>query len=206
VFVASSIVILAGRTQRAEALRGRCAALGRSVVTTDDVYDAAVELLRGEPAALVVDLSAFRPAYAGLIALARRRQVTVLGAGPSVSRMPQSLGLEAVQMDDLPDRLAQALTAPADTRAAASGQAPTEAPGQVRQPQAEVHRVVLPSESRPAAASGAAQAQPVSTPPPAHGQQAMPAAPTPQAPSADVADPSQLLTPEEISALLRPKP
>jgi hypothetical protein len=148
-----NVIILAGRTQRAEALRDRCGPLGRSVVATDDAYQAAVEILRSQSSVLVVDLSDFRAFWMGLIALARRRQATVLGAGPVTSKTPPSLGLEAVQMDDLPDRLAKAVAAPAEMPAAKAAQVGEKTPKGKPETEpipAEEHKAAVePAQSAP---------------------------------------------------------
>lgn len=81
------VVVLAG-PKRTEMLRQRCEGPGRVVVTASDVYAAAVELLSSAHAALVLDTQVFRPQYIGLIELAVRCGVSVHGPGAGSTIRP----------------------------------------------------------------------------------------------------------------------
>jgi len=142
-------------------------------VVTDDAYDAAVELLTADRCAIIVDLSCLPASQAGLISMCARRRVPAIGVG-SIH------GCEFNWAD-----FAAVVAEPSDLPAALAGLNLGWAVEPASQTTAE-----RPFNHRPAA-------ELVARSPKAEQQHS-----AQPAPSSDTNEIGQLLTPQEISALL----
>lgn len=100
------LICLLGPYSRAEALRSRCEGRGVRCIVTDDAYAAAIELLRAPRAALAIEASALRTEQAGLLDLAERRGATAVGLGDPPAWPEAATGrLRFVAEDDLLESL-----------------------------------------------------------------------------------------------------
>jgi len=165
-------------------------------------YDAAAEILATDIAALLVDLRSLTPPHAGLLGLAKRKQVPVLGIfGPVPPAMSgeASDALRCVDVADVPAILASLARLrdrqreeepasqprqeePIDAETAAEPDTPvveetSEAEGEPAEPK--------PAETRPAAPPRATRADV-----------------RPEQPAKTLGSANGLLSPEEIAALL----
>jgi len=199
--VSPRIIVVGGEDLARKAIRG-----GRlQPVRADSCYEAAAELLSAGADAIVLDLELMARQHVGLLALARHAGAKVFVAG----RLPKDMGsdeLSGVMLlgeEELPAAI-DGFSAPAP-----EGERPAQAPA------TEPEQSVRPDEAPPLSRDepGAGQAEEAFSP---ENRQAEPGSRA--AESAGPADspanrdrqvplrPSELLTPEELSALLEDEP
>jgi hypothetical protein len=225
------VIVLAGQGLCAEELAARCAGPQWDVVAYSDAYAAAVELLRARRMALVYAAASIRPWQKPLIAMARRRGISVLAVGEVAPAdrahvhivRPEDLGeyITAALLGHL-DEPMQAATPPAppvQPVAPAAGRKDTarrDAAGTMSQPSAgdDVEEELSGTDYEETAAGAARQGE--ASPPAESDEDAAPPhrAKTPggEARKANADEESiepsvsQLLTPDEIAALLKSDP
>jgi hypothetical protein len=195
---------------------------GVDCVRVVSAYEAAAELLSEPASALAADLRMIGPRHLRLLGIARRQRAEMLGVGsvpPGLT--PEDLsGVRLLARRDLAaalERLA-AVERPAEPPAEGRPAPPAEAASSTAEAAVAVRLVPPgPVEARPAPPPQTAEAPPTETPQPAPpdeqgeyapaGEVAEPPpeheAPAPQAPERSAAD---VLTPEELAALLRDQP
>ncbi len=208
------VVVLSRDPALGSRLRGVCER-GVEVARVPSGYEAGAEILAAPVAAMVIDFRALSAAHGRLLDVARRMDVAMFGVGPlPIGMSTEELsGIFLVSTVDLPgalDRLAAAAAkAPEAAEAAGGGEvAPPEAPPPpppVREPQAPKRPRKKRARRKKAAKRAArGKAERGTEPDTAAPAAASPAEdqPRPAAPQA----PSDLLTPEELTALLEDEP
>ncbi len=174
------IIVLAGWDGRARRLAERCAGPGRNVVATDNAYGAAVDILRGGPTVMIVDLLSVRQSQLGVLTVAAGQDVPRLGVGRPEAQGKYAEALAPVSPEDLPAAVNAILAPPTEPL-----RSPVEPEG------SSVQVAVAPT----------AQAAPEQTEP----DEASAKEPAARAPEQAAKVPEQaadVLTPEEVSALL----
>ncbi|MFB3894502.1 MAG: hypothetical protein ACE15C_21075 [Phycisphaerae bacterium] len=189
-------------------------ALGRAVVLSRDAsfcppcpvqcvavacaYEAAAEILAAPTLALVVDLRALARRHLRLLEIARHLGVEILASGPLPAGMNAGDlgGVRLIALADLPAELGRLAAAeprpvPAPTLAVPEGEPSQETPGPLPETSQSEIRPAEPEEPPPRPAA----------PPAAHLAPAKLREPAAQTPSLD-----QVLTSEELSALLENQP
>ncbi len=178
------VVILSRDPQLGLGLVDHCAS-ATALTRAPSGYEAAAEILAAPVSALVVDFRAFGASHRRLLEIARQMDVEVLGVGALPAGM-DSGDLNGVRLVSRP-----ALPGALDRLAAAAGAGgPAEPPG-----------VPAPAAPRPASTEDRDAAEPPDEP--EAGREAGPEVET-QPGRAET--PSDLLTPEELSALLEDEP
>ena len=200
----SRVVVLSRDPALGLRLADACAP-GVEMVRVPSGYEAGAEILAAPTAAMVVDFRAMARGDTGLLTVARRMGVELFGVGPLPARMSaEDLSrLRLLSLADLPAAIAER-TAPSEeppppVEAPPAEPVPVE-PKKARrrkrkakrskEPPAQEKQQPAPQEPPPAGETG----QPAEAPPPAE--------PTPAAPQT----PRDLLTPEELAALLKDEP
>ena len=196
----SRVVVLSRDPALGLRLADACAP-GVEMVRVPSGYEAGAEILAAPTAAMVVDFRAMARGDTGLLTVARRMGVELFGVGPLPARMSaEDLSrLRLLSLADLPAAIAER-TAPSEEPPPPVEEPPPAEPKKARrrkrkakrskEPPAQEKQQPAPQEPPPAGETG----QPAEAPPPAE--------PTPAAPQT----PRDLLTPEELAALLKDEP
>lgn len=168
-------------------------------------FEAAAEVLAAPVAVLVIDFRCLPPAHERLLDLARELEVEVLGVGatPTGIAIDRLSGVRLVSRDDLAVFVVRSLDIAASPAEPEARELPTpiELPENEPEawPEAEAEVEAVAESAPPVAGAPASEA------PRGNGRRG-PAAPRPAWPEADdqpeLRAPSQLLSPEELSALL----
>jgi len=198
------VVVLSRDPALASRLTGLCAP-GIEIARVASGYEAGAEILADPAAAMVVDFRALGSAHGRLLDVARRMDVAMLGVGTlPVGMSTEGLsGIGLVSTADLPGALEKLAAAAAES--AAPAEAPPSAPPAPEPPAPEPPRK---KRARRKKAKKAAKRTPGDdAEPKADADAAAPAPPAEHQPrSAPPQSPSDLLTPEELTALLENEP
>ena len=208
------VVVLSRDPALGSRLLGVCER-GVEVARVASGYEAGAEILAAPVAAMVIDFRALSPAHGRLLDVARRMDVAMFGVGPlPIGMSTEELsGIRLVSTVDLPgalDRLAAAAAkAPEPAEAPGGGEAaPPEAPPPtppVGEPQApERPRKRRARRKKAAKRTARPKAERETEPDTAAPAAASPAEDKPRPAAPQV--PSDLLTPEELTALLENEP
>jgi len=177
------------------------------VVRVASGYEAGAEILAAPTAVMVVDFHALSRGDTGLLAVARRMEVELFGVGPLPGRMSaEDLSrLRLLALAELPEAIAER-TAPVE-EPAPPAEPPSAAPEPVSPPPAEPKKPRRRKRKAKRPKPPPAEPQPAPTPtPPADEEPTPPAEPHPTEPARETPaapqKPGDLLTPEELAALL----
>jgi hypothetical protein len=207
------VVVLAGQGLYAEELAARCAGPQWDVAAYSDAYAAAADLLRAAHAVLVFAPQSIRPWQKPLIVLARRRGIPVLACGGHGLCEAEKASVHVVKPEDLGEfitaGLAGTLEEPSQEQAEEAADEPRDMDAEAGQvaDQEDVEDVEEPEEAQaPTAAQGAQEEPHQGEPQDVPGEKGDGGAGAHTGPArAETFEPSagQLLTPDEIAALLK---
>jgi len=202
------VVVLSRDSALASRLADLCAP-PVAVVRVASGYEAGAEILAAPVAAMVIDFRSMDPAHARLLDMARETGVEMLGVGatPRGLRIDQLSGLRLVSRTELPaavGRIAQAArqAAPVDRAPEPPPEPQAPSPVQAAEPTPRPRRPARKTAKRRKTARKRPKPAPTA---PAEKPFPAPAEPAPVEPL-PTGSPSQLLTPEELAALLEDEP